>query len=119
MTPAERFKKMLLVGANASPFAAALVVAMDGRTIDVPGCLIESGTNAAKLEEFDIEHVRTISAHIPKLRAGAATPTLTLPRMPIIAKDALRYQGRVYKITAVEGADDVSPVWVVEGSAPL
>jgi hypothetical protein len=116
MSPQERFRAAVLRGMKASPFAAGVIVLMAGARHHVSGAVVSSGDNKAKAEEFGLEHLRTLDAHLPKLRADGQP---MLPRRPDAALDAVEYLGRNYKIESVEGEDAASPVWVIHATCPL
>jgi hypothetical protein len=110
MTPEDRFQKALLIGAKASPFSGPVTVLINGNAIEVPRCQVDVGTNKSKHDEFGIEQVQTITAHVPK----------SLVRLrPDEGRDAIRYGETDYKIVNVEGSAAYSPFWVIDGEAPL
>lgn len=115
MSP-DQFRAAHLRGMQASPFTGTIVVMMDGQSIEVTGCVVHAGTNGSKLEEFEVDHLRTLTVHIPRHKANNAP---TLPRAPQIGRDAIRYRGAGYKVADVRGQHDVSPVWVVTANNPI
>lgn len=108
MSPAQ-FQKSVLRGMGASPFSSSVVLIYGGTRHTCPGCVVGSGDNKAKADQYGLEHERTLDVHIPKS---------TLTRAPEI-KDLIEYKGRKYTLNSIEGHDDFSPVWVVSASAPL
>lgn len=98
----------------ASPFAstsaAPLILIVGSTRTSLAGCVIATGDNKAKAEEWGIDHVFTIKAHIPKAQVA------TQPRVDL---DALEYQGRQYKLNMTSGAAAHSPVWIVGGTCPV
>lgn len=116
MSPAD-FQKAHLRGMAASPFRGSVTVMMGAADeYTVPDCVLESGDNQAKAEEWGINHVRTLSVQVPKLKADGITPWM--PRRPE-TKDKVRYLGRVYNLVNIEGDDAASAVWVLTGNAPI
>ena len=101
-------------GMAASPFAttpAAPLILIVGTTRQpLVGCIIETGDNKAKAQEWGLDHVFTIDVHIPK-KLVAVKPRVDL--------DAVEYQGRQYKLNASSGDESYSPVWVVGGECPV
>ena len=84
MTPQERFQKAVLRG-MAGSHAGGSVIMIYGSTRHVcHGCVIGSGDNKAKADQYGLEHQRTLEVHIPKS---------TLPREPSI-KDLIEYKAR-------------------------
>jgi hypothetical protein len=115
VTPQERFAAAVTRGMRASPFASTVATPLTyisgtGGRVDLAGCLVLTGDNKAKSEEFGIDHVSTIKVQILKSLV-ALKPRITL--------DALEYAGLRYSLTSVSGDAEYSPVWVVEGSSPL
>lgn len=114
VTSQELFSKAVSRGMAASPFAtttAAPLYLLKGSTrTALKGCTIEVTDNAAKVEEYGIQHAYEIQAHIPKTIL-ATKPSVTL--------DAVEYQSRKYNLTAVSGDEAHSPVWVISGSSPI
>jgi hypothetical protein len=98
----------------ASPFAttsaAPLILIIGTTRKSLKGCVIETGDNKAKAEEWGIAHVFTIEAHIPKALVTS---------QPRVDLDAVEYQGRQYKLNASSGDEAFSPVWVVGGECPV
>ena len=98
----------------ASPFGTTakdpLILIRASTRTPLPGCIIKTGDNKAKAEEWGIDHCFTIKAHIPKALIA------TQPRVDL---DALEYQGRQYKLNMSSGDESYSPVWVVGGECPV
>lgn len=109
MTPQERFQKAVLRGMAASPSGGVVVLIYGSTRHTCKGCIVASGDNKAKADEFGLEHQRTLDVHIPKT---------ALPRKPGI-KDLIEYQDRRYTLNSIKGDDALSPVWVVSATAPL
>lgn len=109
------FQQAMMRGMAASPFKGAVTLMIGNAEHPVENCVVESGDNAAKAEEYGLQHVRTLSVQMPKKTpVGVAT----LPERPE-TKHKLKYLGRIYNLTSIEGDDEASPVWVLEGNAPL
>ncbi len=114
MSP-QQFQQAHLRGMAASPFTGTVEVLIGGDVYPVTGCVVRSGDNKAKAEEWGLQHVRTLSVQLPKQCNGVAT----LPRRPAADTDALRYDGREYRMVSISGDDAASPVWVIQANAPL
>lgn len=97
----------------ASPFAttaaAPLILIVGSTRTPLAGCNIKVEDNKAQADEWGIDRVFTVTAHIPK--------TL-LPTKPRVDLDAVEYQGRRYNLTSASGDEAYSPVWVIAGSSP-
>lgn len=96
--------------AAASPFKGKPVLKIKGEVLNLPEIEVVEGTNNAQHEEYGVELVRTISIHVPKV---------LLVEPPEIGRDAIQCKGRSYKINNVDGGDDCSAFWLIEGNAPL
>ena len=103
------FQKAMQRGRAASPFTGEVTVIMGATRHRVCG-LVSSGDNKAQVDEFGLEHVRTLEAHLPKCR---------LPRRPDASLDAVEYLGRSYKLASIKGGDACSDVWVISAVAPF
>lgn len=111
MTRAQaRFHRSVQRTAAASFFTGTVVVIMGSDRFEVKNCVLNSGTNAAELQEFDVKQVRTLDVEIPKS---------ALPRKPNQNLDGIEYNGIKYTLTNVEGEDDVAPDWSVSATADL
>jgi len=113
VTPQERFKAAVSRGMAASPFATTsrepLILITGSTRTPLAGCIIDVGDNKAQADEWGIDHVFTLDAHIPKSLLAAK------PRVDL---DAVEYQGRRYNLTSASGDEAHSPVWVIGASSP-
>lgn len=114
LTRQDLFKNAVLRGIAASPFssttAAPLIVLVGATRTSLAGCQVKVTDNKAKAEEWGIDHVFMITAHIPKVFLA------TQPRVDL---DAVEYQGRQYKLASSAGDEAHSPVWTITGSCPV
>ena len=98
----------------ASPFATTSVsplILIRGTTrTPLPGCVVKTGDNKARSEEWGVDHCFTIKAQIPKALIT------TQPRVDL---DAVEYAGRQYKITMSSGDEAHSSAWAIGGTCPM
>lgn len=99
---------------KASPFAttsaAPLILIVGTSRKTLVGCNIDYRCDSAPLEETGIKPGHKLSVQIPKALVST---------MPNHVKDRLEYKGRVYNFHPVEGLEDFSPLWALEGYSPL
>jgi hypothetical protein len=115
MSPAT-FAAAVSRGMAASPFRSDLTFIFGTTRYLVKNCIVSSGDNKAKSDEYGTEHTRSLRCHVPKKNPDR---TATLPRQPAVDLDAVEHLGRKYNLVSITGFDDHSPAWVIEAAAPL